>query len=73
MAKILFTQHGTDPSPINWPPNSPPAETFPLTSGVASTIPSLIAYPATGQASFADGRLYTGVSVQGSTIALVFP
>jgi hypothetical protein len=72
-AKILFTQHGTDPSPIAWPPNSPPAETFILTTAVVSTIPVLIAYPATGQATFADGRQYPGVSVQGSTFALVFP
>jgi len=73
MAKILYTKAGTDPSPIAWPPNSPPAETFLLTTAVVQTIPILIAYPGLGQATFPDGRQYPGTSPQGSTFALVFP
>jgi hypothetical protein len=67
MAKVLYTQKGTDPTTIIWPSAGPPNERWPLTSGVPTVIFNLIGY-GDGSVTYPDGRALPPLSPQGSTV-----
>jgi hypothetical protein len=65
MAKILYTQAGSDAASIKWPPGTSQAWIF--ATGTPVVIPELIFYPANGMITYADGREFPRISPQGST------
>ena len=65
-AKVLYTQKGSDPTTLVWPPAGPPHQRWTFTSGTALVIPELIGYR--DFITFADGRLFPPVTSQGSTL-----
>ena len=66
-AKVTYTQKGSDPATITWPPSGPPGERFTLISGTPLVISNLVVYPGTGLITFADGRALPPITAQGST------
>lgn len=65
-AKILYTQAGSDPAAINWPPSGPASDVFTFAAGQITIIPTLIGY-GDGSITYADGRKFPAVTPQGST------
>ena len=66
-AKILYTKSGSDPNTIIWPDKGPWWERWSFPSGTVVVINELIGY-GDGTSTFADGRLFPGLTAQGSTL-----
>jgi hypothetical protein len=66
-AKILYSKGGSDPTTLVWPDKGPWWERWSFTSGTALLIQDLIGY-GDGSITFADGRQFPPVTVQGSTL-----
>lgn len=69
-AKVFYTQKGSDPSTIYWPPSGPSHERFVLTAASATAVRDLIGH-GDGTITYPDGRLLPPVSAAGSTFVHV--
>lgn len=67
MAKVIYTQKGSDPATIVWPAQGPNSEKFTLVNGTAQNCEGLISY-GNGTITFADGRALPQITTAGSTV-----
>jgi hypothetical protein len=65
-AKVLYTKHGADPTPITWPDTGHPSEQWAFTSGTVLVVQDLIGY-GDGSITFASGRSFPSRTANGST------